>query len=168
MSDGAFTFSPALESSAYGIGGNTNKADKAADGVVHVKLAEAHGDWGDSYYTDSAVAGAMLGVFSRALKATDSLVNYARYDADGNGKLSDSELALAFVVAGYEAANLTSDPDGMPTLWSHAWSYKDAGVTAPKLDGVEPNAYIAIAEKYIETEDDDAIRQEPLAVLMHE
>ncbi len=168
MSNGVFTFSPALESSVYGVDGNTNKADKANDGVVHVKLSEAHDNWGDDYYADNAVAGAMLGMFSRALQATDSLVNYARYDADGDGKLSGRELSLAFVVAGYEAANLSSEPDGMPTLWSHAWSYTDAGVTAPKLDEVEPDAYIAIAEKLIETEDDDAIRQEPLAVLMHE
>ena len=168
MSNGVFTFSPALESSVYGVDGNTNKADKANDGVVHVKLSEAHGNWSDDYYADNAVAGAMLGMFSRALQATDSLVNYARYDADGDGKLSGRELSLAFVVAGYEAANLSSEPDGMPTLWSHAWSYTDAGVAAPKLDEVEPDAYIAIAEKLIETEDDDAIRQEPLAVLMHE
>ena len=47
MSLGQFTFTPANETSVYGEGGNVNAFDTANDGVVHVTLGSAHGDWID-------------------------------------------------------------------------------------------------------------------------
>jgi M6 family metalloprotease-like protein len=170
MSNGAFTFVPAAETSAYGRAGNTNKADAANDGIVHVNLPEAHGNWADSYYDDAQAAGSMLAAFSRALAAADAFVDFARYDSDADGKLSSSELAIAFVIAGYEdAIDGESLPEGSYSLWSHAWSYADAGVANPKHDGVTLDEYIAIAEK-ARSADDDAAQdiQEPLSVLTHE
>ena len=170
MSNGKFTFVPATESSAYGIGGNTNKADAANDGVIHVTLPEAHGNWEDEYYSDTKVAGAMLATFGRALAAADAFVDFASYDKDGNGKLDANELAIALIIAGYESA---LDSEGLPansySMWAHAWSYSDAGLKLPKLDDVKLDDYIAIAEK---TRTGTGKRakdaQEPLSVLIHE
>ncbi len=46
VSEGKFTFSPATEESAFGIGDNNNTGDKSNDGVVHVRLNKDHGNWG--------------------------------------------------------------------------------------------------------------------------
>ena len=166
MSNGAFTFVPADESSAYGVDGNTNYSDTENDGIVHVTLPEAHGDWkGD--FDDSTVASAMLASFARALAAADSSVDFARYDANENGLIETDELAVAFIVAGYEAA--ADVPTGAASMWSHAWSYSDAGKTAPTLDGVKVDKHIAISEK-LGTANDGLIatQQEPTGVLVHE
>lgn len=170
MSNGKFTFTPAAENSAYGVAGNTNAADAANDGVVHVSMPEAHGNWGDSYYSDAGAAGEMLAAFARILKAADAFVDFAAYDADGNGVLDRTELAVAIVVAGYEAAEDEGDlPAGAHTLWSHAWSYTDAGVARPAVDGVKLDDYIAIAEKTRDASGPQVVDvQEPLAVLTHE
>ena len=168
MSNGAFTFTPASETSAYGVDGNTNKADAVNDGVVHVTMNEAHGNWAGDYYSDVHVAGAMLDAFARILAAAGDYVDFASYDKDGNGSLTPSELALAFVIAGYESA-MGEPPAGAPTLWSHAWSYTDAGLSAPVVDGVTVDEYIAIAEKMRESDATGTrVTQEPLAVLTHE
>lgn len=170
MSGDAFTFAPAAESSAYGVDGNTNKADAANDGVVHVNLPEAHGDWRDAYYDDGKVAGAMLNTFSRILAAADSYVDFASYDTDGDGKIETNELAIAFVIAGYETA---LSGDGLPanarSIWAHAWSYSDAGLDAPKLDGVALDDYIAVGEKTYDTSGKKPRDvQEPISILVHE
>ena len=168
MSNGAFTFTPASETSAYGVDGNTNKADAANDGVVHVTMDEAHGNWAGDYYSDVYVAGAMLDTFARILVAASKYVDFASYDKDDDGSLAPNELALAFVIAGYESA-MGEPPAGAPTLWSHAWSYADAGLSAPVVDGVTVDDYIAIAEKMRESDATGArVTQEPLAVLTHE
>ena len=168
MSNGAFTFVPAAETSAYRNAGNTNKADAENDGIVHVNLPEAHGNWADAY-DDVKVAGAMLACFSRALVAADAYVDFARYDADADGKLDPTELAIAFVVAGYEEASVSGSlPAGSYSLRAHAWSYSDAGFTNPELDGVMLDKYVALAEKMPSDDGKDEDVQEPLSVLMHE
>ena len=170
MSDGAFTFTPADESSAYGVDGNTNKADAANDGVVHVSLPEAHGDWRDAYYDNGKVAGAMLATFSRVLVAADPYVDFASYDADGDGKLDTNELAIAFVIAGYETALSGEElPANARSILAHAWSYTDAGIEAPKLDGVVPDDYVAVGEKTRDTSGKKPRDvQEPISMLVHE
>ncbi|MDO4533875.1 MAG: M6 family metalloprotease domain-containing protein [Coriobacteriia bacterium] len=170
MSGDAFTFAPAVESSAYGVDGNTNKVDAINDGIVHVNLPEAHGDWRDEYYDDNVVAGAMLAAFSRVLVAADAYVNFASYDANGNGKLETNELAIAFVIAGYETA---LSGDGLPanarSIWAHAWSYSDAGLKGPTLDGVTADDYIAVGEKTYDTSGKKPRSvQEPISILVHE
>ena len=169
MSLGAFAFTPADETSAFGQDGNTNTPDAENDGVVHVTLDEAHGNWGDAYYSDNKIAGAMLAAFGRILNAANPYVDFASYDTDGDGAIAATELAIAFVIAGYEAALAGgSMPAGTYSLWSHAWSYSDAGVTKPKFDGVTLDDYIAIAEKVHGDSGASSDTQEPLSVLMHE
>ena len=163
MSFGKFTFTPAPETAAYGVGDNTNTADKVNDGVVHVKLSTAHMDWANED-ENPAMARAMIA----ALNAADPYVDFASFDADGNGKITENELAVGFVFAGYEASAAYSYPQGIEKyLWAHAWTIsdirkEDSTLTIPTPDGTAVDAYIAIAEQLEENE------QEPISVLAHE
>ena len=56
---------------------------------------------------------------AKAISATDSSMNYAAYDKDGNGKLSDTELQVIFLVAGGESASGINSPGG---VWGQATS----------------------------------------------
>ena len=56
---------------------------------------------------------------STAISATDSSVNYAAYDTDGDGELSVTELQVIFVVAGGESATGLNSPGG---VWASATS----------------------------------------------
>ena len=144
MSNGSFTFKPAAETSAYGVDGNTNKADKVNDGVVHVSMPEAHQNW-DGFET-TAVFESMLGMFGRVFQAASAYVDYASYDTNGNGILEDDELAVAYVIAGYEASDNADDK--VPySIWAHHTEYAAAGWEGPESDGVSLAEYIAIGEK---------------------
>ncbi|MDD7198451.1 LPXTG cell wall anchor domain-containing protein [Parafannyhessea umbonata] len=119
-SEGKFTWTPASESSAYGVGGNTNVADKANDGVIHVTLDHAYGSPdpftpGDAdYITD----------MEDAVKAAAQYVDFSAYDTDGDGKVEANELGLGVVFAGYEAATGVI-PTGHHGIWSHQYSFTE-------------------------------------------
>lgn len=164
MSDGAFTFLPASETSAYGADGNTNVADAQDDGIVHVSLPEAHGNWGDDFDTS------MLGTFKRILQAASEYVDFAAYDADGDGTLDSDELAIAFVIAGYDSSSSVNPlPSGSYALWSHSWDFSSADGGLPVLDGVTVSDYIAMGEKMGENGDSGfAAVQNPLSTIVHE
>ncbi len=164
MSLGKFTFTPAPETSAYGMGDNTNEADAPDDGVVHVKLSSEHKDWAneDEY---PALALAIID----ALTAADPYVDFASFDADRDGMISTNELAVGYVFAGYEGAASYTYPMGVEKyLWAHAWSvseiirYYDCDFSVPAPDGTVVDAYISIAEQMDET------TPEPISVLAHE
>lgn len=73
QSEGAFTWAPAREISAYGADGNTCTADAQDDGVVHIVLPRAHGRWFSSQpNADSNVAS----------EADDALNEQAAIEAD--------------------------------------------------------------------------------------
>ena len=99
-----YQFSPASETS-----GCTN------DGVITVNMPENHPNTQKNPLACHA---------SKAISATDSSVNYAAYDTDGNGKLSVTELQVIFLVAGGESASNINSPGG---VWGQATSlYCDA------------------------------------------
>ncbi len=164
MSFGHFTFTPAAESSAFGVGGNTNDKDKKNDGVVHVNISSEHRDWAneDEY---PALAQALI----EAIYAADVYVDFASFDSDGNGRITENELAVGFVIAGYEASTVFTYPQGIEKyLWAHAWSisgiFNDYNVdlALPSPDGTKVDSYIAIAEQV------QSNKQEPISVLAHE
>ena len=162
MSFGKFTFTPAAETSAYGVGGNTNTKDAENDGVVHVKLSTAHQKWLMNSSTDySSWANALV----KAIAAADAYVDFASFDANEDRIITTNELAVAFVIAGYDASGGKS---GQNYLWAHAWTIGEiisehhVNLTVPKPDNTEVNAYIAIPE-YLESN-----QQEPISVLAHE
>lgn len=154
MSFGQFTFEPMNELSAYGVGDNTNQADRANDGIVHVTLGTPHYDWtGDDEDESLGLA------FVEALRAADPYVDFASYDTNGDGSLQKNEIALGFIVAGYEGAAAGDDPAyGIDKcLWSHAYNLiyllKNGNLYSPetyfKPDSVTVSDYIAIAEQEI-------------------
>lgn len=169
MSFGSFTFSPVAETSARGVGGNSNTADRENDGVIHVTLAEPHRDWTLEEETSESDYR-MIRMLMHALEQASDYLDFAAYDSNGDGTITTNELALAFVVAGYEAAMDATCSQGGPTyyLWSHAWSIDEAigeygwTMSLPRYDGVEVSSYIAIAERL------DAEQQEPIGLLAHE
>lgn len=119
-SEGKFTWRPVEESSAYGNGGNTNSADRANDGVVHVTLDRDYGNPdpftpGDADY---------IADMQEAVKAAAQYVDFSQYDTDGDGKVEANELGLGVVFAGYEAAT-SSIPEGHHGIWSHQYSFTE-------------------------------------------
>ena len=107
-----FWFSPADEAE-----GTTN------DGVISVTLAINHPD-----EQNPTVSGTQAAV-SAALTAADPYINYASFNANGDGFLSTPELHLALIFAGGEYAYLPCTP---PAVWAHHWSLS----SPPRLDGV--------------------------------
>lgn len=172
MSGGRFTFTPARENSAFG-GANTNTADKANDGVIHVKLNSDHDDWAFDYPAfskkDIATNRTWAAAAIAAVNAADGVIDFSDYDTNGDGSITTDELALGFVVAGYEASSSESYKAGRSKyMWSHAWSFAEIeesysfGNDLPAPDGVKVDSYIAISEM----EDDKT--QEPMSTLAHE
>lgn len=160
MSFGKFTFVPVKETSAYGRDGNTNRADKANDGVIHVKLSSDHIDWATDYSSsnpkkDRAQYLSLTRALIDAVNTAGEYMDFSAYDADGSGTIENNEMALAFVVAGYEGAYLESyeSVGAEKVLWAHASGLVDMiegyefELSAPSPDGVVVSDYIAMAEE---------------------
>lgn len=173
MSFGQFTFTPVRETSAYNVGGNANAADAADDGVIHVTLSTAHDDWTLEYpymsKKDIATNRTLQEALIAAVAAADEYIDFAAYDVNGDGKITTDELAIGFVVAGYEASSvLEYTYDKTNYLWSHAYSFRECkedygfDYAIPAPDGVTVDSYIAISEQ----ENDGT--QEPISTLAHE
>ncbi len=173
MSFGKFTFTPVQEQSAYDGESNTNTSDAVNDGIVHVTLPTAHADWRleDTLLTaaDRAANQSLSEALIAAIEAADAYVDFSVYDVNSDGAITTDEMALGFVVAGYEASSSSGYPHGKAYyLWSNAYSLQETkalyGFTfdLPDPDGVTVNSYIAISEQ----EDDNT--QEPISTLAHE
>ncbi|HWR66327.1 MAG TPA: M6 family metalloprotease domain-containing protein [Bellilinea sp.] len=63
-------------------------------------------------------------IVKNALIAADPYINFASFDTNGNGYISNTELHIVVVVAGYEAS-LTGSPS--PKVWGHRWNLNDIG-----------------------------------------
>ena len=173
MSFDQFTFTPAQETSAYGVAGNTNAADAANDGVIHVSVDLPHRDWRleDAYMSrkDIYANQTLLEAFTAALQAAGEQIDFAAYDMNEDGAITTDELAVGFVVAGYEASSSYNYSHGNTAyLWSHAWSLEELieaysfDASVPEIGGVTVSSYIAIAEK------DDEDNRNPISLLAHE
>lgn len=167
MSFGQFSFEPVKETSAYKVGGNTNRKDTVNDGIVHVTLNHDHQEW--IGLADADEVQSLTETLIAAIEQAGAYIDFAAYDADGNGEITANELAVAFVLAGYEASYTSAYTlDRDVYLWSHAWSVDEAiegygfDLEMPAPGGATVSAYIAIAEKL------DTSAQEPISVLAHE
>ena len=94
-----YQFSPASESS-----GCSN------DGVITVNMGEDHPNTQKNSWACYA---------AKAIAETDSSVNFSTFDTDSNGKLSNSELQVIFLIAGGESATGLNSPGG---VWAMAAS----------------------------------------------
>ena len=92
-----YQFSPASESS-----GCSN------DGVITVNMGEDHPNTQADTWASYAFS---------AITATDSSINFASYDSDGDGQLSVSELQVIFLISGGESATGLNYPGG---VWAMA------------------------------------------------
>ena len=96
MSLGKFTFTPVRETSAFSVGGNTNTADAANDGVVHVTLPLPHDDWRREFSflsdEDTNAHRSLSATLIAALEAADAAVDFAAYDANSDGAITTDEL----------------------------------------------------------------------------
>ena len=75
---------------------------------------------------------------AEAILASDTYVNYASYDANGDGYIEPTELSVMIIVAGYEAAY----GYGSPSVWAHQW------VTYVVVDGKTIEQYALFGEKH--------------------
>jgi M6 family metalloprotease-like protein len=74
-------------------------------------------------------------IVRNALIAADPYVNFASFDADGNGKLTINELHIVVVVAGYERSYYNTSP----SIWAHRWALFNT--EPPTLDGKVVGSY---------------------------
>lgn len=161
MSGEKFTFTPAAESSQYGTDNNTNAADGLNDGIVHINLDAEHERWNlDSDAENLSV----IRMLRKAVDKADAYVDFSQYDADSDGTIENNEMALGFVVAGYEGATSDGTKPYDQYLWSHAWSLDAYSSTGLEHDGKQVIDYIAISEKV----EDGSIKQAPISLMAHE
>lgn len=148
-SGGQFTFEPAAETSAYGTDNNTNRADQANDGVIHVKVEHTHGDWSD--IAEPEKNRDFFKAIYKALDAASVSINFADYDTDGDGILTPQELSIVYVLAGYEASWADESGGEQPSVWAHrSYFYNlddpDYNKIYHTVQGVELSDYMAIGE----------------------
>ncbi|MBQ1406525.1 MAG: M6 family metalloprotease domain-containing protein [Eubacterium sp.] len=178
MSLGQFTFTPVIESSKYGTDGNTNTKDAANDGIIHVKLSTNHDEWTTSYDFPESYPydKSEMEALSAAISAASAYMDFSAYDSNNDGKIDNSELAVGFVVAGYEAATGNISGRENLSLWSHAWSFSEAASiygssyvmpAVPTADGVKVDGFIAISELSYNY-NHEAFDQAPISILAHE
>jgi len=119
ISYGKFQFVPVTES------------DGVNDGLIDVTLSVAHPGNDDPASGDFH----MWDRLKEALVMADTNIDFSAYDTDSNGKISDDELQVMFLVAGGESST------GMATsgsIWALASCYDGSStVAAPVLDGVK-------------------------------
>ncbi len=173
MSFNKFTFCPVEETSAFGVDDNSNIADVANDGIIHVSVDKTKTRGWSTDDEDGESASEMLDAFAKALTKAKEYIDFPSYDSNQDGKINTSELAIGFVVAGRDAAveaGKTTDLD-MYT-WPHAYSYTEyqnvykVCPDAPLIDGVIIDDYIAISEKY--RDNNGEYLQEYIGTLAHE
>ncbi|MCR4590869.1 MAG: hypothetical protein K5668_08620, partial [Lachnospiraceae bacterium] len=115
MSDHKFTFVPAKESCE--IHNSTPGFDEKDDGIIHVSLDSAHGEWGTlSDNSVEEIADTLVDV----LNAADPYIDIFDYDKNGNGDIDENELGVSFIFAGYNAASsMNPSVSADQLLWPH-------------------------------------------------
>ena len=126
ISDGHFRFVPATENYV-----NEDHNNVANDGIVEVTVNVAH------------PGGTNRGEVGAAIAAASEYVDFTVFDKDGDRTVDASELAIAFICAGYEA---TRSGSGSPS--NHAFYIGSAN----SADGVSlAGGYIKVGEMMNDT-----------------
>lgn len=111
----------------------------AGDGLVEITINADHPDDTDQSRFIAA----------DALNAADPYVNFAPFDADGDGYVSSRELHILMIIAGYEESYGTAPS---PKVWAHQW-WLPSGIALDgknvasfqSLDG-DPGGYFMFGE----------------------
>lgn len=115
VSMGKLSFKPAEES--YGA---------VNDGIVKVSLNRNHPNFGNDYNSYNGPQE----LVRDALKASDPYVDYSKFDSNKDGYISNDELHIIVIVAGYEqSVNFGKSP----AIWAHRWCLERYSVN---LDGM--------------------------------
>ena len=145
QSEGAFTWAPAHETSAYGTDGNACTADAQDDGIVHVVLPRAHGHWfssqpnadsnaaseaDDTLNEQAAIEADFDACTLEALREAAKYIDFASYDKDGSYSIDNDELGVAVIYAGYD-----SNGDWMSMLDESAYPSMQAHMSGPLSGG---------------------------------
>lgn len=117
VSKSGFHFVPAAESQGAG-----------NDGIVEVTLGYSHPN------TGANMTDANRQVVKDALNAANGYVNFSGFDRNADHGLSNNELHVVTILAGYEHAYGYACGN-TPSVWGHRWSLGWT-VAAPVLDGV--------------------------------
>ena len=161
MSLGKFTFVPVEETSAYGKGGNSNLYDRENDGVVHVMIDAPHGVWDDLENLDEE---SFYKATAEAIRSTAPYVDFSSFDTDKDRLIVNSELAICFVMAGYDASVAEKKYQRSNFLWPFAYSFEDMERGYPVVDGVSPNRFVSMSEQKLPEKKEISY----LLVLFHE
>lgn len=99
------------------------------DGVVGwIKLPYNHPNSGQN------VSDKNRKITSDAILASEPYVDYSIFDSNNDGFISNTELHIVVVAAGYETAFGGSN-SCFPSIWGHHWSFEGGAVPAPVVDG---------------------------------
>jgi M6 family metalloprotease-like protein/uncharacterized repeat protein (TIGR02543 family) len=109
QSGGNFRFIPAEENYA-----NASKNDVANDGIIEVTINNSISASTKGSTSDPERYNAL------ATASSGGYVNYAAYDKNGDGRVTENELMVAFIVAGYEYTRNGSDT---PSYNAHKSSF---------------------------------------------
>lgn len=168
QSQGLLSLVPARETSAYKEKRNENRADRANDGIVHVKLDSTHHDWRRVNEGLSIKKDFDLTVLA-SFEAASKFVDFDDYDENGDGRIDSTELIVIVCTPGYDASGLNqAAQSNLPLLWPHS------GTIDSSIDGLDnektlPSAYLAIAENFVrDGEDPSEAQQEPIGIIAHE
>jgi len=98
-----------------------------------------------------------------AITAADEYVDFSAYDTSGNGLVSETELAVVVVVAGYDRAY----GDYSPSVWGHKGTFTSY---APSVDGVTIGGYFGGYAQFGEVHQSifDPAHQATMGVMVHE
>ncbi len=123
VSKGRFDFTPAAE-----YGGTYN------NGVIRVRIATPHPD--SRTASDPDIQQAVID----AVKAASNYVDFYAYDTNKNGLITNNELQIYTVFAGYES----STQNVSPQVWAHAWATSGVLADGVKLAGGGANSSYAV------------------------
>jgi len=117
------------------------------DGIIEVNLSYPHPNTAGNT-KDPRVSK----IIKDALSVADQYIDFERYDFNYDGAVSNDELTIIAVVAGYEAAY---NPLSQPSVWAHYSSLDWVG--APLMDGkiigsmAYGGGYSMVGELHLET-----------------
>ena len=144
VSGGSFYFYPAEET--YESAENQGVAN---DGIVEVVIPYKHpmATTGGPDKEDATSRNA-------ALKAAGQYVDFSKFDKNGDGYLSYTELAIVYICGGYEASANSSRPSDKLAFGVHG---HQTGNTAQNINGVYVGASFVRVGEYYSSEDPLAI-----------
>ena len=125
------------------------------DGIVGwLRLPGNHPNFGGS------IAANAPALAQAAMTAAAPFIDYAAFDTNGNGFVSESELLIVIVVAGNDGAF----GECSPSIWAHQLRI-NPGVT---LDGKTLAPYAMVGEKHCDASDPPAATPASIGPIVHE